>query len=109
VRLAWDALPGVRPDEASDALELAGARVAMIVARHVEKDGVAGSLAGEEDIWRRRLAAFKRTEPDPKMGLFVLVGALSDGDFAPGEPPPGLAGDMALLRRLADEVEALKA
>jgi hypothetical protein len=109
VRLAWDALPGLKSDEASGALEDAGARVAMLVARHVEVDGVAGSLAGEEDIWRRRLSAFKRTEIDPKMGLFVFIGALSDGDFAPGEPPPGLAADVALLRRLADEVEAAKA
>lgn len=101
VRLAWDALPGMDPNQASAFLEEAGSKVAVIVARHLKKDGAATGLAGEEASWRRRLAAFKLTEIDPKMGLFVFIGALRDGDSG----GPGLAEDVALLRRLANEVE----
>ncbi|HET7839147.1 MAG TPA: hypothetical protein VFL04_05265 [Rectinemataceae bacterium] len=105
VRLAWDALPGVNAEEASGALEEAGSSVCLVMARHVERDGIARGLAGEEAQWRRRLAAFKRTELDPKMGLFVFVGAMRDGASGAEGAQACLAEDISLLRRIADELE----
>ena len=106
VRLAWEALPGTAPEECSAALEAAGGSVGMLLVRRIERDGASGPLEKEEAAWRKRLAAFKRAEIDPKMGQFIVIGAIRDS--APQDSAaalPGLAEDVALLRRLIAEIE----
>ncbi len=108
VRLAWEALPGVGCDEATAALEAAGSLVSLIVARNIEPDGAVGSLASEEEAWRRRLLAFKRRESDPKMSSFIVIGAVREHECASEGALPGLVEDVALLRRLIGELEGNK-
>jgi hypothetical protein len=107
VRLAWEALPGGASGECSSALEAAGASVAMLLVRRIARDGSVGSLGEEEGDWRRRLAAFKKAELDPKMGRFVVIGAVSVEARKGAEAAlPALAEDAALVRRLVSELEA---
>lgn len=107
VRLAWEALPGGAAGECSSALEEAGSSVAMLLVRRIARDGSVGSLREEEADWRRRLAAFKKAEFDPKMGRFVVIGAVSAGAGNGLDAViPALAEDAALVRRLVKELEA---
>lgn len=106
VRLAWEALPGVQASAASASLEAVGASTALVVARRLGRDGAAGSLADDPGEWRRRLAAYRDSEPDPKMGRFVLIGAVGDASGL-GEDA-SLASDAALLREIIAELGATK-
>jgi len=106
VRLAWEPLQGVPSAEASAALEACAPRLSMLVARRLDRDGAPLSLAGEADAWRRRLAAFSAAQADPKMGSFVVIGAVRDGAGRVGASLPGLAEDVALLRGIIGELEA---
>lgn len=106
VRFAWEELSGSAPRQCAQSLEAAGRAVGMLLVRHMGKDGMAAPLEREEAEWRQRLGAFKKVELDPKMGQFVVIAAIRD------RPPedaaaalPGLAEDVAFLRRLAAEIE----
>ncbi len=101
IRLAWEDLPGSEADEASAALEGAGAFAGLLVARSAGRDGKPRALADEQEAWRRRIAAFKRAEMDPKMGSFILLGAVRDEGSAGDE---SLATDVKTLRALIAEV-----
>jgi len=98
VRLAWEDLPASSGEEASVALEKAGADVALVIARCVDRAGRAIGIAGSDDEWRRRMAAFKRSERDPKMGSFALIGSAQDAE--------ALAVEARALRSLVKEIEA---
>lgn len=104
VRVAWEPLPNASPEAASAALERLGGSAGLIVARKIGRDGLVGRLADEEAEWRRRLAAFKAAEHDPKMSSFVLVGA-ARGALDPGDILPDLKEDASFLKGLAAEVE----
>lgn len=104
VRMAWEPLPSAPSAAASAALERLGGSVVLIVARNIGRDGLVGCLADEEAEWRRRLAAFKAAEHDPKMNSFVLVGA-ARGASDPGRVVEGLIEDARFLKSLAAEVE----
>jgi hypothetical protein len=105
VRLAWEDLPGARSSEATTALQGLGRLAGVLVARSAAKDGSPRPLAEEADAWRERVGAFKRAEPDPKMGSFVLLGAArtegEDGERA-------LAEDASLLRSIVGALEPTK-
>ncbi|MGO8694690.1 MAG: sugar phosphate isomerase/epimerase family protein [Rectinemataceae bacterium] len=106
VRLAWEPLPGLAPDECSAALEAAGVSVALLLVRRIDRAGCVGRLEEEEADWRRRLAAFKKAELDPKMGHFVLIASVrEEASRSLDAALPGLTEDVGLLRRLIRELE----
>jgi hypothetical protein len=98
VRLAWEDLPSSSGEGASAALEKAGRDAALVIARCVDRDGKARGVAGGEADWRRRIAAFKRSELDPKMGSFVLIGSASDA--------AALEAEARALKAIVKEIEA---
>jgi hypothetical protein len=104
VRLAWEDLPGARPEEATAALESGSRLAALIVARCAGRDGKARSISEAEGAWRSRLRAFKLAEADPKMGSFVLLDAARAEGEAGNE---SLAADADALRALIAEVAPL--
>lgn len=99
VRLAWEDLPGSKPGEATAALEGAGCFAGLVVARCADRDGRPRSVAEDESAWRERIRSIRRAEIDPKMGSFVLLGALR---------PEGKPGDETLAKD-ADTLRALVA
>jgi len=100
VRLAWEDLPGSKAGEATAALESAGSFAGLVLARCAGRDGSPRPVAEDESAWRKRLRAFKRAETDPKMGSFVLLGALRPEGRAGDE---SLAADARTLRALIAE------
>jgi len=102
IRVAWEDLPGSKSDEATAALEGAGAFAGLVVARCAGRDGRPRAVATDEGAWRKRLQAFKRAEMDPKMGSFVLLGA-SRPEGAAGDE--SLAADASTLRAIIAEIE----
>jgi 3-dehydroshikimate dehydratase len=108
VRLAWEPLPGLLPPAASAALDDLGGSVAMLIARRLDRDGQPERLPDEADQWRRRLAAFKRSEADPKMARFVVIGAVRDAARS-GDVLPSLAEDLQFLKGLVAEAEGASA
>ena len=104
VRLAWEPLPGTPAEAASASLERLSGAVSLVVARKLGRDGSVGRLADDEAEWRRRLAAFKAAESDPKMCSFVIVGAARNGS-EPGLAAAGLEEDARFLKALAAEAE----
>jgi hypothetical protein len=105
VRLAWEDLPRARPKEATAALDRAGKLAQMVVARCAGPDGISRPTASETQAWRERLTAFKRSESNPKMGRFVLLGAARSGGE---EGAASLAADSKTLRDIVDELEPPK-
>jgi 3-dehydroshikimate dehydratase len=96
VKLAWEDLPDTPSGDATEALESRGKDVALVIARCVDRDGRAlGIVEGDAD-WKRRIASFKGSEADPKMGSFVLIGSSSGAQ--------GLAAEAAALRALVKEI-----
>lgn len=105
VKLAWEDLPGTLHAEATTALEDFGRAAGLLVARCAAKDGSALPLAREAEAWRERLRAFKLSEPDPKMGSFVFLGATrAEGQ----EGEDSLSEDAGSLRSLIEELEPRK-
>jgi len=105
IRLAWEDLPGARPEKATSALEGLGRLAGAFVARCAGRDGAARPIAGEEEVWRSRLRAFKLAEVDPKMGSFVFLGAVREEGKAGEE---SLAADAGALRAIVEEIEPKK-
>jgi hypothetical protein len=97
VRLAWEDLPGAASRSASTALELAGPIAALVIARCSSRDGRPVAIAADEEAWLERISAFKRSELDPKMGSFVLLGAART-EGSPGEE--SLSADAESMRGL---------
>lgn len=96
VKLAWEDLPDSRPEGATAALEAAGRDIALVIARCVDRDGRALGIAEGEAAWKRRIASFKLSELDPKMGSFVLIGS------SPGVE--ALVAEAAALRAIVKEI-----
>ncbi len=105
IRLAWEDLPGAKAERATAALESLGGLAGLVIARSVGRDGAARPVSEEEEAWRSRLRAFKKTEADPKMGSFVFLGAAREEGKAGDE---SLALDSAALRALVEEIEPSK-
>lgn len=97
VRLAWEDLPASPDAEATKAVEEAESKAALLIARCVDRDGAAIGIDGRFAEWRKRIAAFKRAERDPKMGSFILIGSARDA--------AGLTSEVSALRALIDEIE----
>lgn len=101
IRLAWEDLPGSKPAEATAALVSAGRFAGLILARCAGRDGRPRAVAEDEGAWKERLIAFRRVEPDPKMGSFVLLCA-SRPEGAAGDE--SLAADARMLRSLVAQI-----
>ncbi len=98
VRLALEDLPAAPGKAATAAIEEAGPNAALLIARCVDPDGRAIGIEDSLAEWAKRIAAFKRSEQDPKMGSFVLIGSARDAE--------GLAAEAAALRAIVAEVES---
>lgn len=94
VRLAWEDLPSEPEEAATSALEEAGGDAALLIARCVDRDGRPRGIDGSAEEWKKRIAAFRRSERDPKMGSFILIGSAPDAE--------GLAAEAAALRAIVD-------
>ena len=99
IRLAWEDLPGSKPAEATAALVSAGRFAGLILARCAGRDGRPRAVAEDEGAWKERLIAFRRVEPDPKMGSFVLLCASRPEGGPPATSPGRRREDAALPRR----------
>jgi hypothetical protein len=82
VRLAWEALPGGRGEEATAAVERLTARTSLLLARRSDRLGRSSPLAGDGDEWQKRFRAYLAGEAEPKMSRFVLLGRIGDADVA---------------------------
>jgi 3-dehydroshikimate dehydratase len=80
VGLAWEALPGSSPIEATAALENSGAAVRLLLARSADRGGRSSPLSEQAEDWKRRLELYRSTEPDPKLSRFVLLGRTGGSD-----------------------------
>lgn len=98
IRLALEDLPSATDEAATAAIEEAGVNAALLIARCVDRDGRAIGIEGSSAEWAKRIAAFRRSEQDPKMGSFVLIGSARDAE--------GLAAEAAALRAIVAELES---
>lgn len=80
VRIAWEPLPGARPEESSATIEEFAASTALVIARQTDTHGRGSPLSAEGELWTRRVEAFRSGETEPKMSRFILLGRVGEGD-----------------------------
>jgi hypothetical protein len=80
LRLAWEALPGAKSEEASATIGEFAASTSLLIARKTDSQGRGAPLSKEAEVWGRRVEAFRSGETEPKMSRFVLLGRVGEGD-----------------------------
>jgi hypothetical protein len=94
IRLAWEDVPSEAPETATKALENASSYAALLIARCIDRSGQAVGIEKSIAEWRKRIALFKQSELDPKMGSFVLIGSAQD--------QAALKAEVRALREIID-------
>jgi len=105
LRLAWEDLPLTRSGDATAALEDIGPLAGLAIARCIGRDGVLRPVSSDLDAWRSRVKAYKLAGMDPRMGRFVMLGAMR-AEGAEGDA--SLATDAGVLRGMIAELEPPK-
>lgn len=94
VRLAWEPLPGRKPEEATAAVQDLTARISLLMARKTDALGRACPLSEDAISWESRVEAYLAGETAPKMSRFILLGRIGEEDES------RLKEDAAFLQEL---------